>query len=251
MEGVAHGSTMVTIPRAVEEMDSRTLEREARRLLIIPVGALEAHGPHLPLGSDLLQAERTALELATLRDALVAPGIPYGICPGASQFPGTISVSHSTLSSLVYEVAEGFYRAGSRDFLVLSGHGAAGHMAALREGMEHLRAHHEDVRAAVLCDYEFVYELRRKEAPTTDGHAGLLESSRVMALAPSRVGPERPVVEYRVKRFAIGEPSQEEWPESVMGDTRDASPELGVRIQEHVMKRLLETVDGIFGTKPP
>jgi creatinine amidohydrolase len=242
---------MVGSVRAIAELDSRTLEREARRLVIIPVGALEAHGPHLPLGSDLLQAEKTARDLAERRNGLVAPGIPYGVCPGASRFPGTISLSQSTLSSLIYEVAEGFWRAGSRDFLVLSGHGGAGHMAALREGMEHLASLHKDVRAAVLCDYEFVYELRGKEAPLSDGHAGLLETSRVMAMEPTQVGPERPNIEYKVKRFTIGDPSPEDWPESVMGDTREASADLGELIQAHVMNRVLRTIDEIFPKKGP
>ena len=44
----------------------------------------------------------------------------------------------------------------------------------------------------MLSDYDFVYELRGRESPATDGHAGLLETSRVLALAPETVGPETP-----------------------------------------------------------
>lgn len=233
-------------PSSVSEVDSRTLEAAARGFLIIPVGALEAHGPHVPLGADLIQAEGTAKELARLRECFVAPGIPYGVCPGTKKFPGTVSISLPTLTSLIYEVAESFYRTGFRRFLILSGHGAASHMAALREGMDRLVSEHRDATAIVLCDYEFVYELRGKEAPATDGHGGLLETSRVMALAPELVLDARPKVQYKVKKFKVGEPSDEEWPESVIGDTSQASVEIGKRIQEHVMKRLLETVDEVF-----
>jgi creatinine amidohydrolase len=231
----------------VGELDSRTLEGRTSRLVVLPVGALEAHGPHLPLGSDLLQAEATARDLAQRVPCLIAPGIPYGICPGTRVFPGTVSLRPTTLSALLYDVAEGFVRMGFRKFLVLSGHGAAAHMAALRDAMEQLIEHHPEVRAAVLCDYEFVYELRGKEAPATDGHGGLLETSRVLALAPAQVGPKRPDVPYRVTRFVVGDPTPEEWPESVMGDTRNASEELGRRIHAHVLQRLEETVHTIFG----
>ncbi len=226
-------------------MDSRTLERGAAagRLLILPVGALEAHGPHLPLGADLLQAERTAEALAERIDAWVAPGLPYGVCPGTRRFPGTVSHSMSTLSTCVAELLEDFHRFGFRRILVLSGHGAGSHMAALREAAARcLELHPSGLRIAVLCDYEFVYELRGKESPPGDGHAGLLETSRVMALSPGSVRPERPKVDYGVPPSLVGPITDEQWPESVIGDTTQASEELGKKVQSYVLDRLVETV---------
>ncbi|HXY11882.1 MAG TPA: creatininase family protein, partial [Thermoplasmata archaeon] len=81
-----------------------------------------------------------------------------------------------------------------------------------------------------------------QDAPASDGHAGLLETSRMMALAPETVGPERPVVGYRHSPFVPGAASEADWPESVIGDTRSASKELGDRVQVHVLDRLVETV---------
>lgn len=228
----------------IDEMDSRTLEREARsgKLLILPVGALEAHGPHLPLATDLIQAERTALDLAPKVNAVVAPGLPYGVCPGTNAFPGTVSHRPGTLSAQVDDLLEDFHRFGFRRVLILSGHGALGHMAALRHGAELAARRHPDLRVAALCDYEFVYELRGKEAPADDGHGGLLETSRVLWMAPDLVGPQRPVVAYKVPRAQVHPPTVEQWPESVIGDTRKASAEIGKRIQKHVLERLVETV---------
>ena len=101
---------------------------------------------------------------------------------------------------------------------------------------------HPGLKVVVLCDYEFVYELRGKESPASDGHAGLLETSRVLALAPATVGSERPVVQYKHSPFVPGTPSDADWPESVIGDTRPASVELGRRVQAHVLDRLVATV---------
>jgi creatinine amidohydrolase len=229
--------------RRLVELDSRSFERAVRSnpLLILPVGALEAHGPHLPLGSDQFQAEATAEALADRLDALVAPPLPYGSCPGTRSFPGTVSLSLATLSGLTREVLLEYGRMGLRRVLVLSGHAASTHMAALREGAEDAVRAIPELRVVVLSDYDFVYELRGREAPGTDGHGGLLETSRLLALAPSSVGPERPKVEYRHSRFKVGEPSRDEWPESVMGDTAAASAELGKRIQDHVLGRLVAT----------
>jgi len=225
-------------------MSYRSFERRlsSRPLVIVPVGALEAHGPHLPLGADQIQAEATAYALAERVDALVAPTIPYGSAPGARRFPGTVSLTIAQLEVHVAGVLSEFARGGVRRMLVLSGHGERGHMAALREAADTTMQAFPGTRIVVLCDYEFVYELRGKEAPSSDGHAGLLETSRMLALAPETVGPARPVVEYRHSPFVPGTPSEEDWPDSVIGDTRSASAEIGARVQAYVLDRLVATV---------
>jgi creatinine amidohydrolase len=234
----------VTVSRRLIDLDSRSFERRvaANPLVIVPVGAQEAHGPHLPLGADQFQAEVTAAALADRVDGLVAPTVPYGSAPGARRFPGTVSLSISQLEGYVEGVLGELARSGVRRILVLSGHGERGHMAALREAADHAVLAHPTARVVVLCDYEFVYELRGKESPASDGHAGLLETSRVMALTPELVGTARPVVEYRHSPFVPGSPTEKDWPESVIGDTRNASAELGARVQAHVLERLVETV---------
>jgi len=230
--------------RRLFELDSRSFERRlaGNPLVILPVGALEAHGPHLPLGADQIQAEATAAALADRVDALIAPTVAYGSAPGARRFPGTVSLSMAQLESHVAGVLSELARTGVRRILVLSGHAERGHMAALREAADDAMRGHPGVRVVVLSDYDFVYELRGRDSPASDGHAGLLETSRVLALAPETVGPERPVVENRRSPFLPGPGSESEWPESVMGDTRPASAELGRRVQAHVLDRLVETV---------
>ena len=235
-------------PHRLLDIDYRSFERRlaSNPLVIVPVGALEAHGPHLPLGSDQIQPEATALSLAERVDALVAPTIPYGSAPGARRFPGTVSLSIAQLEDYAEGVLSELARSGVRRILVLSGHGERGHMAALREAADHAVQAHPGTRIVVLCDYDFVYELRGKESPPNDGHAGLLETSRMMALAPETIGPARPVVEYRHSPFVPGSPTEEDWPDSVIGDTRNASAEIGARVQAHVLDRLVETVSTLL-----
>jgi creatinine amidohydrolase len=234
----------MSISRRLADLDSRTLERRLadNPLVILPVGALEAHGPHLPLAADQIQAEATAATLAERVDGYVAPTIPYGSAPGARRFPGTVSLSLAQLGAYTEGVLSELARTGVRRILVLSGHAERGHMAALREAADTTMRTHPSTRIVVLSDYDFVYELRGQESPATDGHAGLLETSRVMALAPATVGPDRPSVENRHSPFLPGAPTEAEWPESVIGDTRPASAELGRRVQDHVVRRLEETV---------
>lgn len=228
----------------LERLDSRTFERRLRDgpLLILPVGALEAHGPHLPLGADQIQAEATATALAERVGALVAPTVAYGSAPGARRFPGTVSLTLGELTTSVAGVLGEFGRMGVQRLLVLSGHAERGHMAALREAADLAMQRHPGLRIVVLSDYDFVYELRGREAPADDGHAGLLETSRVLHLAPATVGQDRPTGARGGSPFVPGPPAAEDWPESVHGDTRPASGELGARVQAHVLDRLEATV---------
>jgi creatinine amidohydrolase len=226
------------------DLDSRTFERRlgSRPLVILPVGALEAHGPHLPLAADQIQAEATARALAERVGALVAPTIPYGVCMGARNFPGTVDVSVAGLSQYVGEVLADLGRHGATKILVLSGHAAREHMAALRDAAARAMRAVPGTRIAVLSDYDFVYERRGQEAPESDGHAGVLETSRVLSMRPDLVGTERPAVERRGSPFVPGAPSASEWPESVMGDPGPANAALGNRVQSYVLDRLEATV---------
>jgi len=230
--------------RRLVDLDYRTFARRLAQnpLVILPVGALEAHGPHLPLGADQLQAEATAHDLAERVDGLVAPSVPYGSTPGARRFPGSVSLSIAQLEVHVEGILSEFGRMGVRRLLVVSGHAERGHIAALREAADLAMQRHPGLKIVVLSDYDFVYELRGKEAPPTDGHAGLLETSRVLAIAPTTVGPERPVGANHRGPFVPGTPTESEWPESVIGDSRSASPELGARVHAYVVDRLVETV---------
>lgn len=238
----------MTTPRYLNEIDWHSWKAQltSNPLVVLPIGALEAHGPHLPLGSDSLQAEATTRELASRLGAFIAPTIPYGVCPEASRFPGTVSLTIAQLEGIVTGVLEEFGRMGVRRVLVISGHAERSHMAALREAAEVAMRDRPKLRVVVLSDYDFVYELRGKEAPVADGHGGLMETSRVLALAPETVGAARPVVPHRGSAFVPGPQTEEEWPESVVGDTRAASAELGRRVQEHVLKRLEETVHDLL-----
>lgn len=75
--------------------------------LLLPIGTTEEHGPHLPLASDMIQAEHVCRAVARAADGIVAPGVPYGVCRTTRNFPGTISLRARTLEALVREILAG------------------------------------------------------------------------------------------------------------------------------------------------
>src|SRR5437879_4389602 len=101
-------------------------------VVILPVGALEEHGRHLPLGADVIQPLHVVDEVARRTNAYVAPAIPYGVCTTTRPYPGTVSVSVDALKGFVRDVLADFVRNGVRRVMILSGHAGREHMMALR-----------------------------------------------------------------------------------------------------------------------
>lgn len=95
------------------------IERQA--LVIVPTGATEAHGAHMPLDADTHQAGHVALELATRLDALVAPPVPYGVSKTFESFAGTVSLSIPLYQELIYEIGAALIKQGFRNILLLNG----------------------------------------------------------------------------------------------------------------------------------
>ena len=92
------------------------------RTVYIPFGALEEHGPHLPLSTDTIQAYQVGKRAAELIPLFVAPPIPYGNCRSTNCHPGTVSISTTTLRGLLKDLVRSFYRQGMRNVVVLTGH---------------------------------------------------------------------------------------------------------------------------------
>jgi creatinine amidohydrolase len=96
-------------------------------IVIVPVGSLEQHGHHLPLGVDMLLANAIAERVAHRIDALVAPGIPYGYksqprTGGGDHFPGTTGLDGATLTGVVRDVIRQLARHGAKKIAIVDGH---------------------------------------------------------------------------------------------------------------------------------
>ena len=97
------------------------------RVVIVPVGSLEQHGPHLPLGTDTIIVTAIAERVAERTGSVVAPPISYGFksqpgCSGGNNFPGTCSLDGGTLTMLVKDLIRELARHKVHGILVLDGH---------------------------------------------------------------------------------------------------------------------------------
>jgi creatinine amidohydrolase len=234
-----------------DELSMKEAEYKAktRSVVIVPVGSVEEHGEHLPLCTDSLQPEYVAVEVAKKTGCLVAPPIRYGVCNSTRGFPGTISITFEALYRMMRDVLEEFIRNRFTRILVLSGHAGQAHMAALRLAAQEVVWNHqaespeERPRIMVCSDYDFAYALKGKYFSQDDGHAGTIETSRVMNIRPELVKAKGVKTSPKFPRFEIVADSRRYFPSGVVGDPTAASAEKGRMINRYVVKETAKLVE--------
>lgn len=126
------------------------------RAAILPIGAVEQHGPHLPLSTDWEIVEAVAGRISARTGVPVAPSIRCGTSASQGGWPGTINLRPHTLALVVQDIAQSLYEAGVRQFLLLNGHGW--NRGAILSAQEWLRCAYPDVQTRVANWYDHVLD---------------------------------------------------------------------------------------------
>ena len=202
-------------------------------LLLVPVGSVEQHGPHLPLATDAMIANAVTRAAAERLDAagtpvLVAPSLNYGASGEHEGFPGTVSIGHEALFLLLAEFGRSAAR-WARGVIFVNGHG--GNTATLTKVVDLLRY---EGRAVAWTSTDL---------PGSDAHAGDTETSLLRHLAPWAVrvdllepGVTEPVQQLmpRLREGGVREVS----PNGVLGDPTASSAERGRALVERLVANL-------------
>ncbi len=222
-------------------------EQKVGTPVLVPFGTVEQHGPHLPLSTDTLQAAAVASRAAERVRVIVAPPVHYGHCSSTRNHPGTITLSGDTLRALVKDLIRSISGHGFTRIILLSGHAGRIHMSALREAAESCVQSDTSLRIAVVCDLDLVKAVSEDLLDTPgDGHAGEIETSRMMHLHPDAVG-DLPVEEYpQLPPGRVVPDPDNYWPGGVWGNPGAADPEKGRLIVERsaeALARIIEELD--------
>lgn len=229
--------------------------------LLLPVGALEQHGPHLPLGTDALLATAVAAEAARRVGALVAPALAYGYksqpkCGGGQHFCGTTSVDAATLIGATRDAVREFARHGVRRLVIVNGHYE--NQWFLTEGIDlGLRDLGPGaVLEVVRLEYwDFLTE-STLAAVFPDGfpgfaleHAAVIETSLMLHFHPALVRTDL-IPDDSPADFPPYDvyPSRRHWVplSGVLSSARGADAAKGRLIADEVVKRLAEAIEARF-----
>ncbi len=169
-------------------------------LAILPMGVNEAHGPHLPLGTDFMIPEWLAERLAEELNALIAPPIRYGVVTGLSGYWGSISLRESTLESLVYDVLRELSNNGFERVIILNGHGGSGQVRAATNAMKRAWVD-TGLKSAMINWWELAPEVVAQIFRGSGGHAGVDETAMIMAIDENLIrGEMEPEEIYRTRK---------------------------------------------------
>ena len=198
--------------------------------VILPLGATEQHGHHLPLGVDIILAEALSKRIAEATGATVMPAMPFGYSWVWRDDPGSVSIESRTLEDVICQVAESLARHGVRHVFLVNGHEANG--ATMKYASRRLWDH-ADVKVWRLFYPDLAAVMAEHcESPTWQGivHACEFETSLMLAVAPELVDMTKAVREYPERDrgyFQGGRPMGELSRSGVFGDATLATAEKG------------------------
>jgi creatinine amidohydrolase/Fe(II)-dependent formamide hydrolase-like protein len=220
------------------------------------VGAIEQHGPHLPLDTDAFDAYYLSKEVARVCSdpkPVVFPPIPYGVSYHHKGFSGTISISPETLSKMVYEIGMDAAHQGVTKLVIINGHG--GNVPALHFAAQMIN---RDARIFTCVDTGESSDTDVNSIAETqnDVHAGEIETSTALAVRPEHVRMERAkkfVPEFSIRYLNFSSKRSIGWhaytskisQSGVLGDPTRASREKGKEMWALMINHLVEFVEDL------
>lgn len=237
-----------------------TLPDRANTVIVLPVAAIEQHGPHLPCAVDsLICAGVIGRALGRLDAAIPAFGLPplcYGKSDEHIHFPGTVTLTGETLLRTVAEIGESVYRSGFRKLIIVNAHG--GQPQVMEMAARELRIRHGDY--VVIPHFvwrvpnvagQFLLPKEKRLAM----HAGHAETAIVMALAPETVKMNRACANYPPEfpaatlmtegRPAAAWTARDFGPSGVIGDPTGATREQGEQILASLVESWAKAIEEV------
>jgi len=227
----------------------------SKGVCLLPMGCLEKHGDHLPLGTDLLCARDVAFRAADIEPAVVFPSYPFGQVSEVRHFPGTIAVDARLQMEVLQALCDEIARSGLRKIILVNGHGGSTMMARFfaqsqldrrRDYAVYVFEHWMTAEQA-----QKVYDTHGK--PDGGGHADLNETSLVMAQDPALVRMENVKVEEsrplgrlnHLRGVYTGIGWYADYPHQFAGSPVGATPERGAMMRDFYVANLVESIRSV------
>jgi creatinine amidohydrolase len=222
-------------------MDAVGAAAAAGAIAVLPVGATEQHGSHLPTGTDTLLAEEVSVAAASRTGDVVLPSLPYGCSLGhTSHWPGTISLMPVTMTAVVVEIGRWVHASGFHKLVIVNGHATNG--PPCQSALLQLRHEFPDLRPRLVSLFDLTPAIAARygeDAP--DFHANEAETSMLLHLAPGTVEVDAAVDEPdRTVGRVLLYPMPAVTSSGVVGTPSRARAERGVELFEQLVTALAD-----------
>jgi len=229
--------------------------KQAKGVCLLPIGVIEKHGPHLPLGTDVMAVRAVTVGAAEREYAVVFPWYQFGQILEAQHEPGCIALDPDLLTAVLESVCDEIGRNGFEKIMIVNGHG--GNNSWLGFFLQTQLAEPKDyvvyLPPLTFVDEAIAKRIRAKRKTDWGGHADELESSWMMAIRPDLVKLEYAKNEDgRPRRHLkhLGEVQTGIWwyadfPTHYAGDARPANEELGKLAVEGKVKALSGAIKAV------
>lgn len=255
-------------PKTLYEMTREEVQAALTKtdIILLPAGAVEQHGPHLPLGSDTIQGidmcKRAQLLLAQENlPVVVAPPFIYGISFAHMDFPGVITLSPHTMLSVMEETCLSLYKHGFRKFALIMAHG--GNWPVMQVAAQSVVAQTPDAEVIALnwLDVAHASYPGILTSKVHEGHSGEGETARMLSSTPELVNMDRARTFYpeKVAPTETAFPSgfykprrsmKAVTPYGSVGDPTRATAEKGDKIYDVIARWLADNIKREFAPRP-
>ncbi len=232
--------------------DFRTGIQRSQGTCLLPIGIIEKHGPHLPLGNDFLNVRYVALHAAEQEYAVVFPEYYFGQIFEARHQPGTIAYSPEIQLRLLQETTDEMARNGCKKVLIVNGHGGNNNLLPYF-AQSQLEKEHDYVVYVMTPNSRGQGGPQRKTPAATDLHAGESETAMSMAARPDLVHQDRAASQSGADQARLSLPQgvytaiwwYARFPNHYAGDGAAATPELGKFEADNAIRNVVDAVKAI------
>ncbi len=227
--------------------------------VIVPIGSLEQHGPHLPLSTDTMIADYVAKQVMKRRaDAFLMPPMQLGCSSEHLGFPGTISLQPDTVSNMILNISDSLLKSKLNEFYIINGHG--GNKATLDAAITKVKLAFPEMKLYSFTIIDIVkekFDEIRKSSRRLVGHADEIETSMMLVIQPEIVDMSKAVREEPslpqglsferedLARVSFGWTAKELTRTGVMGDPEVANAETGKVLLDFAVDIISNAINGL------
>ena len=225
--------------------------------VLIPIGSLEQHGPHLPLSTDTIIADYIARQVGRrCVDTFLMPPLELGCACEHLGFSGTVSLQPETMSKIILDVSDSLLQSHFKEAYIINGHG--GNKAPLDAAITKVKQALPEIRLYSFTIIDIVkgkFDEIRKSSRGLVGHADEIETSMMLVIQPNTVDMSKAIREEPslprglsfekedLARISFGWTAKELTKTGVMGDPQVANAETGKVLLDYVIESISNSIN--------